>query len=62
MGFAIPLAEGASTFLGTGAGASGTAFLTTLGSSKIFYGNFEKWHAVNRTTPTCQPPKTLIFV
>lgn len=31
-GFAIPLAGGASTFLGTGVGASGTAFLTTSGT------------------------------
>ena len=31
-GFVIPLAGGASTFLGTGVGASGTAFLTTSGT------------------------------
>ena len=31
-GFVIPLAGGASTFLGTGVGASGTAFFTTSGT------------------------------
>lgn len=60
IGICIPLAGGASTFLGTGVGASGTAFLTTLGTWKIFYGHFEKLHATNRTTPMSpNPPQNI---